>query len=104
MSKLNVTHHDGKLPGEDNHLLILDKHLADLIKHFTQQQKESTEAPQHLNAVCNPISGAYLEHRELPKTPEKESWTDSFANKLGQLSQGHKKNGIAGANTIFFTP
>ena len=70
----------------------------------TIQQQKQPDAAQQANAVYDPVSGAYLKCRELFKTVEKDTWTNSFANELGRLSQGYKTNNIQGTNTLHFIP
>ena len=119
-SKMNLTHYDTTFGQDDNHLLILDDHPTTFLQlHQTKPQPETTQPPpqpktiqqqkqpdaaQQANAVYDPVSGAYLKCRELFKTVEKDTWTNSFANELGRLSQGYKINSIQGTNTLHFIP
>ena len=96
--KLNVTYHDQSIHQDGNHFPMKYEHHTELI---SQWAKEPTA--HSANVVCDPVSGACLEHRELLKTNEKYLWWNSFANDLGRLSQGHKKNNIKGTRTIHFT-
>ena len=110
ISKLNITNHDQKMKYDDNHLHIIDEHPTVILSQWTKKltnefnandPKPSTNCA---NAVHDPVSGAYLEYRELLKTSEKDVRRNSFANELGRLSQGYKNNNIKGTNTIHFTP
>ena len=64
--------------------------------------------PPLANAVLDPSSGEFLEHRQLRKDPRyKTVWDTSYANELGRLCQGigeGTKPGakrVAGTNTFF---
>ena len=64
--------------------------------------------PSSANAVLDPSSGEFLEHRQLRKDPRyKTVWDTSYANELGRLCQGigeGPKPGskrVAGTNTFF---
>jgi hypothetical protein len=64
--------------------------------------------PSLANAVQDPSSGEFLEHRQLRKDPRyKTVWDTSYANELGRLCQGFgdgPKPGskrVAGTNTFF---
>ena len=89
---------------------MIDEHPTKLLSQWSQQSPQSINASEPTqptncaNAVYDPVSGAYLECRELLKTNEKEVCQNSFANELGRLSQRHKKNDINGANTLHFVP
>ena len=52
------------------------------------------------NSATNKISGVDQEYRHLIKGPERKIWEISFANELGQLSQGIRE--VRGKNTIMF--
>ena len=56
------------------------------------------------NVVIEPTTGASLEYRHLVKAPTKSIWENSFANEIGQLSQGFGTRMQSGTNTIFFIP
>ena len=56
------------------------------------------------NAIIDATTGASMEYWHLIKSPEhKKAWTNSFANKLGQLAQGIGGQ-VKGTDTIFFIP
>ena len=107
-NKLNITCHDQNMMTDDNHLPVLDEHPTKLLSHWSQPSAPPTTTSKQTmnsaNAVYDPISGTYLEYRELLKTSEKKVWQNSFSNELGRLSQGYKKNNIKGTNTLHFIP
>ena len=56
--------------------------------------------PSEANSVIHHISGVAQEYRHLIKGPERKIWEISFANELGQLSQGIRE--VNGKNTVMF--
>ena len=52
------------------------------------------------NSATHQISGVAQEYRHLIKVPERKIWEISFANDLGQLSQGIRE--VKGTNTVVF--
>jgi hypothetical protein len=64
---------------------------ADLFAHVHQA-----------NTAVDPIAGQVQEYRHLLQGPDAPTWTKSFANKLGRLSQGVGTRMHSGTNTIWF--
>ncbi len=71
------------------------------------QEMHDAEPPS-ANAVLDPTSGQFLEHRQLRRDPRyKTTWDTSYANELGRLCQGivdGPKPGtkqVDGTNTFF---
>ena len=58
------------------------------------------QTPRGENSVTHQVSGVAQEYRHLIKGPERKVWERSFANKLGQLSQGIRE--VKGTNTVIF--
>ena len=54
------------------------------------------------NSVIHPITGVPQEYRHLCKGYDQKIWKRSFANELGQLTQGITN--IKGTDTINFIP
>ena len=86
--KLNIRYHDQNMQQDDNHLSMIDEHPLELLAQWTKQSKntnnrsETQPTTQSAKEVHDPVSGAYLECRELLKTKERQN---SFANELGRL-------------------
>ena len=63
----------------DNYLHVIDDHPISLLSQWIHQSQQSTNTSEPTqptncaNPVYDPVSGAYLEHRELLKTSEKET-------------------------------
>jgi hypothetical protein len=64
---------------------------ADLLAHVHQA-----------NTVVDPITGQVQEYRHLLQGPDAPTWTKSFANELGRLSQGAGTRMPSGTDTIWF--
>jgi hypothetical protein len=64
---------------------------ADLFAHVHQA-----------NTVVDSITGQVQEYRHLLQGPDAPTWTKSFANKLGRLSQGAGTRMPSGTKTIWF--
>ena len=56
------------------------------------------------NVVIDPTTGASLKYRHIIKGPTKSIWVNSFANKIGRLEKGVRKNIPSGTNTLLFVP
>ncbi len=54
------------------------------------------------NTVVNPITGQVQEYRHLLQGPDAPTWTHSFANELGRLSQGVGTRMPSGTETIWW--
>ena len=54
------------------------------------------------NTVTHQVSGVAQEYRHLVKGPDRNIWEQSFANELGQLSQGIIT--VKGTSTVIFIP
>eukprot|EP00957_Ditylum_brightwellii_P158150 12037686-Ditylum_brightwellii.AAC.1 len=54
------------------------------------------------NAIVDEETGRAMEYRDLIKNPKyMDDWKHSFANEIGQLAQGLKRD-INGTDTILF--
>ena len=60
------------------------------------------QTPYEENSVTHQISVVAQEYMHLIKGPERKIWERSFANELGQLSQGIRE--VKGTNTVMFIP
>ena len=70
------------------------QHVAILARNLQEHHQE--------NVVIDPTTGASLEYRHLVKGATKAIWENSFANEIGQLTQGVGTWMPSGTNTIFF--
>ena len=60
------------------------------------------QTPCEANSVTHQISGVAQEYRHLIKGPERKIWEISFANKLGQITQGIRE--VKGTSTVMLIP
>jgi hypothetical protein len=59
---------------------------------------------QWASAIIDRETGATMEYRHLQKSPKhKQTWTTSFVNELGRLTQGVGGR-VQGTNTVYFWP
>eukprot|EP00804_Cyclotella_cryptica_P012573 CCRYP_014710-RA/>CCRYP_014710-RA protein AED:0.34 eAED:0.26 QI:0/0/0/1/0/0/2/0/588 len=73
---------------------------VNLIQHTTTAT-QNTAKQLVVHAVLNEDSGKILEYRQLIKHPKyADTWTTSYANELGRLTQGIRD--IPGTNTMTF--
>jgi hypothetical protein len=56
------------------------------------------------NSVIDEVTGQVEEYRHLIKGANSKIWENSFANKIGRLTQGVGTRMPTGTNTIFFIP
>ena len=60
----------------------------------------STHHQPSLNVVYDPVSGQYLEYRQLLKTPEKQVWENGCSKEFARLCQGRSRDDTSGTDTI----
>ena len=63
---------------------------------------EQCQTPREVNSVTHQISGVAQEYRHQIEVPERKIWEISFANELGQQTQGIRE--VKGTNMIMFIP